>query len=145
MGYSLLLDAVEAKPSVTSISVHLHIENTTVRRGTQRLARTRTTDERRQADRHQHRDDAGDAARLVEEHREILAHQRTDFPCGGRQGRADIVWHRSEENQPTIGDDERHAKRQDELRIVPFTFGARDAHARHPREQSAVQEYAKAV
>src|SRR2546425_12882127 len=29
MGYSLFLDAVEARPSVTSISVHLHIENTT--------------------------------------------------------------------------------------------------------------------
>jgi hypothetical protein len=29
MGYSLLLDDVEARPSVTSISVHLHIENTT--------------------------------------------------------------------------------------------------------------------
>ena len=31
MGYSLFLDAVEARPSVTSISVHLHIENTTVK------------------------------------------------------------------------------------------------------------------
>src|SRR2546425_12026505 len=30
MGYSLFLDAVEARPSVTSISVHLHIENTTL-------------------------------------------------------------------------------------------------------------------
>src|SRR5437867_1592461 len=29
MGYSLFLDAVEARPRVTSISVHLHIENTT--------------------------------------------------------------------------------------------------------------------
>jgi hypothetical protein len=29
LGYSLFLDAVEARPSVTSISVHLHIENTT--------------------------------------------------------------------------------------------------------------------
>src|SRR2546430_13378288 len=29
MGYSLFLDAVEARPSVTSISVRLHIENTT--------------------------------------------------------------------------------------------------------------------
>jgi hypothetical protein len=28
MGYSLFLDAIEARPSVTSISVHLHIENT---------------------------------------------------------------------------------------------------------------------
>src|SRR5712691_5183633 len=27
--YSLFLDTVEARPSVTSISVHLHIENTT--------------------------------------------------------------------------------------------------------------------
>ena len=36
MGYSLFLDAVEARPSVTSISVHLHIENTTPQ-GTGRL------------------------------------------------------------------------------------------------------------
>src|SRR5215470_5571122 len=28
MGYSLFLDTVEARPSVTSISVHLHIEDT---------------------------------------------------------------------------------------------------------------------
>ena len=31
MGYSLFFNAVEARPSVTSISVHLHIENTTPR------------------------------------------------------------------------------------------------------------------
>jgi len=31
MGDSLFLDAVEARPSVASISVHLHIENTTSR------------------------------------------------------------------------------------------------------------------
>src|SRR2546427_10004990 len=36
MGYSLFLVAVEARPSVTSISVHLHIENTTLRAERQR-------------------------------------------------------------------------------------------------------------
>src|SRR2546421_47090 len=36
MGYSLFLVAVEARPRVTSISVHLHIENTTLRAERQR-------------------------------------------------------------------------------------------------------------
>ena len=43
-----------------------------------------------------------------------------------------ILWHRSEEDQAAVGENERQAKRQDQLRIVPFAFGARDAHARHP-------------
>ena len=84
--------------------------------GAQRLAEISAREEEIESDRAEDRHDEADRARLVEE-------DETDLPGFTRQRRPHRQRRGAEQDQAAIGQHERDAEREDDLRVVPLGFG----------------------
>ena len=89
------------------------------------------------------RDDAADAARLVEEDAEKSPQNGPISQAALRQRRAHRYRLRAEQDQPAVLQDQRDAERQDELRVVALALGRDRASAGDTRDQEAMDQVAE--
>lgn len=96
-------------------------------------------------DGNQHRHHQGDGPGLVEKEQHVVTHERAQFPGRAAVGCADGERRVAEDDQGAVGQHERDAQREDELRVVTFPFGASHLDACSLGEQRLVQAHAQQI
>ena len=122
-------DAVRA----VDVDAHVGRGERVVGGGAQQAAEARAVDEQADQQDARHRDQRGDGARLVEEHADVAAQR--DLPGRGGERRAQRGHHRAEDHLRAVGQHQRDAQGEDELRVVPLALQRRGARARDARDQ----------
>ncbi len=127
--------------AVRAVDVDAHVggRRRVVRRCAQRLAEAGVFQQQIEPERDGHRDEGRDRARLVEKHRGVGDH-RPEFPGARRERRPHRLRRGAEHDQTAVLQDERQAKRDDELAEMPLVERARGAQAGDARDEEFVQQ-----